>query len=455
MYYRLTYSRGDIHNCRGVLCSQRRLDIGQTPSCELLLPEREEFVPQMCASILPKSSSGWYLVRRTDYVDIRVNGQDVEAAIALNDGDKIVFDDGVHTTELLFSVSRDSDYDEASGVVYLHKSGIRRTMIVTSALAAVALAIAVVAILVNNDRQMLRYLDYDQYSASLYHVDTDSVFLSKDTVIDGQPQEILLEAIAMKQSRRGTCFLTQDGYFVTARHCLEPWLDDEDWDGISDEMSDELRLATTAETRNQENGEQTYKVWARCVVSRGEEQYVYRSTDFCMNRSRDMVLPLGTDEKPIYLRTIIPIAQRRDMELGDFAYIKAKPPLQGRFSMASSEELLFFDRQLDKDILVLGFPVDNSGGQNINKTDGNCQHLLFNSDSIPITCFQATADINPGNSGGPVLALIGGEVKVIGIVSKADQFAQHGTFWIVPVTEVQAMINQCDKTIEDTMQWIR
>ena len=80
----------------------------------------------------------------------------------------------------------------------------------------------------------------------------------------------MLEAIALDRQVAGTCFLTCDSLFVTARHCVEPWINDEDWNGISydDKMSPAVRLATMAETRNMMLGEEKYKVKAHCIISK-------------------------------------------------------------------------------------------------------------------------------------------------------------------------------------------
>ena len=48
---------------------------------------------------------------------------------------------------------------------------------------------------------------------------------------------------------------------------------------------------------------------------------------------------LGTRQEEIYWRTIFPIAHRRDMELGDFAYLKTDA-LCGTISLASVEDIL-------------------------------------------------------------------------------------------------------------------
>ena len=68
---------------------------------------------------------------------------------------------------------------------------------------------------------------------------------------------------------------------------------------------------------------------------------------------------------------------------------------------------------------------------------------------------QLSAPINRGNSGGPVVAIVEGVIKVIGIVSKADGRADQGMFWAVPITEVLIMHRQGDKVEEDIEEYRR
>ena len=162
---------------------------------------------------------------------------------------------------------------------------------------------------------------------------------------------------------------------------------------------------------------------------------------------------LGTPEKPIYWRTIIPIAKRRDMELGDFAYSKVKGMNIAKgnalISLAKWDEIVSFTNSNDRDIAVMGFPLNDNDVNNATVVYGNYMELEINgSISVPNGCLKLSALINRGNSGGPVFARIGNEIKVIGIVSKADGRAEQGLFWSVPITEVTNLHSKGD-TIED------
>lgn len=457
MYYKLTYISSKIKEQIGdcILCGNKSLHIGQSTSCNLLLPDSDDFEPQLFATILPsKNNDGWYIVKRTDFFDVYVNGKPLVVSEILKNNDKLTFSDKKNTTCLNFKIVEDGEYDSASGILYRHHKTAKRIQLFSISLAIVAIAVTVFSLFLNNRRDILKYAKLDKYNQSIYHIATDSVYLICDTIIDGQKQEKIIKSIKLEHVGTGTCFLTEDSLFVTARHCIEPWINDEVWNGTenSANIPPEVNLAIQAETLNRLTGEKKYSVRAHCIISRELEKYSFYSTDFKMNKSRDQVLSLGSKNNPLYLRTIIPIANRRDMELGDFAYVKSDS-ISGNITMASIEDLKEFDRQNDKDIVVIGFPVnDNDVEEVVSKVFGNSQHIEFDENHRALLgCIQMTAPINKGNSGGPVFARVGREIKVIGIVSKADILAAQGTFWVVPISEVNYLIERGGKMEEDTL----
>ncbi len=460
MYYQLTYRSsidkkqvGDFY-----LCGEKPMDIGQTNSCDIRLPESMAFESVVFATILPKQDKmGWLIIKRTDFHEVFVNGNQLRVCQPLEDGDLISFRIDEQVTSFEVSLHDDGEYSAATGVVYKKNKSSRKAQYLIAGVALMALLIAAFSVFMRKDENILRHANLDRFDASVYHIRVDSVYLIQDSLVNGEHVEHVLEAVALEQSMSGTCFLTEDSLFVTARHCVEPWITDEDWKGISydDKISPAVRLATIAETRNKELGEERYSVKAHCIISKKMEQYEFYSSDFQYNKTRDQVVCLGTDKQPIYWRTIMPLASKRDMELGDFAYVKSGG-LKGNLKLADMEDMKHFDEQHDKDIVVIGFPVNDNHEDDICvKVFGNSQHIDFKGKKQKIAgCIQMTAPINPGNSGGPILARIGGEPKVIGIVSKADGQASQGTFWAVPVTEVR-YLQQHGGMIMDSLMFRR
>lgn len=454
MYFKLTYRQSSDKRQVGdfFLCGAQKLDIGQTKCCELRLPESSEFEPVVFATILCKQDGkGYSIIKRTDFQELQINGKRLNICQSLKDGDLISFVIDGQTTSLLFSMYNDGEYSASMGVVYKKNKSNRKIQYGIATIAFLALLISALSMYFRRDYHILRHENLDVYDASIYHIHVDSVYLVHDSIINGKLEEQVLEAVALDRLVAGTCFLTCDSLFVTARHCVEPWINDEDWNGISydDKMSPAVRLATMAETRNMLSGEERYRVKAHCMISKGLEQYEYYSTDFHFNKSRDQVVCLGTDQHPIYWRTIMPLASRRDMELGDFAYVESKG-LKGNLQLADMKDMKAFRRQPDKDIVAIGFPLNDNQEENIcSKVFGNSQNVEFTKDNSEIVgCIQMSAPINPGNSGGPVLAKIKDRIFVIGIVSKADGQATQGTFWVVPSTEIVSLKQRGGKIID-------
>ncbi len=426
MYYRL--KNIDTGDC--LLAGARRLDIGHTPSCGLRTECGSGEEPRVLASILPRKGGGWILTRRDDSARVALAGRPVGVAAAISPGDEIDIDG----TRLRFTVHTDGDYDPAAGVVYRRRGGRRRGILV--AIVAVAAIVAAAALLLPRPRASLREADLDALDASLYRIVADSVYLLRDS----SGIEIVVAAIEPDTRASGTAFLTADSLLVTARHCIEPWIGDEEWDGTpgSPTLSAELALAIEAETANRLAGREIYRVRTRCVLTSPTERHELYSTDFDVDRSRDQVVCLGTDARPMYMRSIVPLAHRSDMELGDVAVMAFGAA--GALHVASADELRAFDASADREIAVAGFPVTDSRiDTGVSRTWGNSQHIDFSGrDGTPAGCIQMSAAVNAGNSGGPVLALIDGEPRVVGLVSKADRRSTQGTFWAVPATEIHS-----------------
>lgn len=459
MYYKLTYTASSDKARIGdhILNGNKPLNIGQGVAVNVQLPESDIYEPQVYATILWQEDGGfWYIIRRTDCHHVSVNGNGVPVAQILHSDDVLSFDDGAIHAELKFETFDDGEYDASSGFVYKPHKGNRIHLFAVVVLALFALGLAAYGI-ISPKQADLRHSNLGQFQQSVYHITVDSVYLVCDNII--------IDSIELSEVAAGTAFLAKDGddsLFITARHCIEPWINDEKWDGMSGKakMSPEVRLATMAETENRLAGYNKYVLRSHCIISKGFERYDYYSTDFFMNKTRDLVMRLGTTKEAIYWRTIFPIAHRRDMELGDFAYIKVKnltrednAPL---ISLAAWDDIKKFTKSENHDIAVIGYPLNDNDADEVSVVYGNHTGLAFN-DSItePVGCLQMSAPINRGNSGGPVVAMIGNNIKIIGIVSKADGRADQGMFWAVPVTEVLNMHRQGDKIKEDSVIYRR
>lgn len=449
MYYRLTYrllankkGRGDA-----VLCGFRPLMIGQTVSCDVKLPESDDVAPQVFAVILPNERrDGWYLVKRTDTGTVEVNGQQVAVAQALNNGDLLTFSDGKSRTAFCYELCEDGEYHSKEGVVYLPKPHQEQTYWLTAAWSCVAVVIVLFAFWMRHDNGgQGGNLDCTVYEHDVYQITTDSVFIVCDTLENGVPCKKVLKSAALEHPGLGTCFLTDEGLLVTARHCVEPWIVDHDeWDGqtLDEQTPIAVRMAVEVENWNRQGGQPRLEMASHCVVSFDDGFEHFHSTDFHMNKTRDQVVCLGTDANPLFWRTIMPMGSNRDMELGDFAYTELHEK-RGKISLASIEDLRLFEKQHNKNVAVLGFPIsDNANNEMVSVVYGNSQHVDFADSLSTQGCLKMSASIGDGNSGGPVFAYVGDSIKAIGIVSKGDGVGTYTTFWAVPTSEIIRMYQQ-------------
>ena len=206
MYYRLTYISSADKEKRGdyILNGDRPLKIGQSVSCDVRLPEPDEYEPQIFAVILSSGKGkGWYVVRRTDCYDIQVNGSPVSVARILKDGDELAFGDGKHETVLKFKVLNDGEYDATSGFIYKKHTNVRLYFVLLAFLSIAAISV-VSFLLFTGYRADLRHADLRVYGESVYHIQTDSIYLLCDTVINGEKRQVVVEAVELSSSFSGT-----------------------------------------------------------------------------------------------------------------------------------------------------------------------------------------------------------------------------------------------------------
>ena len=250
------------------MCGIKPLNIGQKASCDVAIPETMEHTPVVSATIIPNADGdSWRIVRRNDLQGITVNGEDVAIARPLAHGDEINITDGSENAKLRFTVHRDGNYNPSAGIIH-NKRRDNLSRIVAIVAAVLAIGAAIFGFIASRSSHDLRHVDLEPYNSSIYHITVDSIYLKVDTVINGQACQATIDAIALKDVAEGTCFLTDEGLFVTARHCIEPWLNDEQWDGIHNEsMSPEVALATRAETANRLSGTTKYHLCSHCIIS--------------------------------------------------------------------------------------------------------------------------------------------------------------------------------------------
>lgn len=221
---------------------------------------------------------------------------------------------------------------------------------------------------------------------------------------------------------QGTGFLLSDGRFVTARHCVEPW------------MYDTGDLAQVyAMSKKYEN----ISIYATIdAVSMTGDHIHLRSSQFRIDRNYDISVPVVTDmDDELNLSLAFPVNLKDGSTLGsramlgsDWAYAHVSKGGKGLKASPSLSSNLKSSREVH----VLGFPAGLGVMDGSKLVEPVYNKMLVASDNLKSDrCILVSEGVAHGNSGGPVFTLANGKLIVIGVVSRKEGATQqYGTFGI-------------------------
>ena len=203
---------------------------------------------------------------------------------------------------------------------------------------------------------------------------------------------------------QGTGFLLNDGRFVTARHCVEPWMFE----------TGELQLAYALS--NESNG--MIKIYSEIVaINSRNEKMAFNSDDFQIEREYDtpIKVPFELDGNEVSLNGSIAMGSIKSLG-SDWAYVKTNAVGEIIDGKDSSKKL-----RKGETVHLLGFPkgLGINDGEKIVEPLYNKLEISRNS-LDESRCITVNDGVDHGNSGGPVFVLDNGQLKVIGIVSRGD-----------------------------------
>ncbi len=222
-------------------------------------------------------------------------------------------------------------------------------------------------------------------------------------------------------STQGTGFLLSDGRFVTARHCVQPWLYN---------IDENNAIITTAKIAGRED-----VVGYAIIEAQSMNDYIkLRSSDFVINDSYDKIFETKIEDTPAYVTTPFPLQFKDGTQLGNermmgndwaYAYVSKKGGIEANASLSSS-------LKSGTTVHVLGFP---SG---LGKADGkNDIEPIYNKMSVSRDglnnsgCIMVSEGVAHGNSGGPVFVVNNGHLNAIAVVSRKESATQqYGMFGI-------------------------
>ena len=222
----------------------------------------------------------------------------------------------------------------------------------------------------------------------------------------------------------GTGFLLSDGRFVTARHCVQPWMYDTG-----------AGMRAYALSKMFED----VKITSTVTAYSTSETFTFSSNDFVCDTSYDITFPFSLD---IAGRTIqleghsaSPLRNSEGQQLGsdkmygsDWAYT-TKTSRRGSLSYDSS---LSRNMKAGQAVHVLGFPAGLGFGDGKTMVEPIYNQMYVSRDGLNDSrCIMVSEGVAHGNSGGPVFAYVNGQLSVVGIVSRKEIATQMvGTFGV-------------------------
>lgn len=422
------------------MCCRDTLHIGQTESCEMKLPSCANYEDVEFAVILPnEAATEWRIVKTTPYYDVCVNGVPIGIVVTLHHGDRISF--GGQKQELVFSIHQDEIADGLKYGVRMEPPRMNWWM----PLACVALTFAVVGVVfAYSSRHEMDEDMMNEAKTSVLRITVDSVQYIRQLSPDSTK---VLGTYHYSESEgsmiSGTAFLTTDSLLITARHCIQPWLNDPqaiEVESPNDLHSQVTRWAMLAETYNQCVCVEDTVVFVPCEslitycsLYRYEdgnyerEDCVMSSASFRIRTDRDNVVELGNYSESYYWRSIAARPNRRSMALGDLAV--AHYHRAGCIEYINQEERL--TELLDgvgRKLYFVGYP----SGEQIVLDDAEDK---LRSSWTPGELLMHGGDLKPGFSGGPVLTRRDASWCAIGAISVSDSRNSQKSY-SVPLTEM-------------------
>ena len=432
-YYTLKYEQTDSLHKKGemVVIPSGELHIGQQDDCKVLFINDTVYENELYAIIRPTRNNGeWQLVPTSEHIKTSVNGNPVNLVHYLNDGDRITFNS--EEQELLFKVHHDDKYDATQGVQVIAAPMPKKLLAFIIAMPVLLFSLIAV-FLYNNYRietEHEKLLADEELHKSILQISVDSVYymLGNDTI--GKYSYQIDEGHVIN----GTAFLTDDGRIITARHCIEPWLNDasvDDAERPEDVKSLPTRWAMIAETGNQINDNNSHRVIAICHLYRGQNAtepfgLAYKSSESQVDKSRDYIIEKGDFANIYYWRSIKETYSNNKMMLGDVAYIKSDST--GTIAIAEKKDITKWLKNRQQ-LYFLGYP-DHNTMRGFNTEEGKIQMDYAEGEMI-----AHNGNLIHGYSGAPAIVIEGGKAYAVGVVSRIDANG-GGRTYSVPVTEL-------------------
>lgn len=435
------------NNNRQLMAGADTIHIGQTSDCEWHFDNPTNYVDEIYAVIRPGQIRGeWALVPTTEHVGVSVNGSKVGLIHYLCNGDIIAFDG--ERQELRFNIHRDGRYSADIGVAYISTALSAGTKWLIGIIVAAVVACLWLGVLVPTLHDKVVNEKLNDLRLSVLQLSVDSVYyVAKVTATDGTQHDSILGRYSYNFDGggmvSGTAFIADGKLLITARHCIEPWLNDTTINRAtcpSDLPEGPVRWAFEAETINQLSGHKD-SLWLRsqCILSYGDtnsQRDTIMSTDFAIERSRDDIVPKGNFKEHCYWRSITRRHEKKAQTLGDVAWTTTGSKTSTRSGLHIADTTYISSKlNMGQKLYFLGYPNYNE------RKSFDYQEGTLKKDYEGSELLWHDGDIAHGYSGGPVVVLeedkVMGTLKaiVVGVISIADSKGLNRSY-SVPITEI-------------------
>lgn len=444
---RLTLSTG-----RQLLADVATLSIGHTEACEVRVTNTSPYADEVLGIIRrndgasPADTPTWTLIRTSPHHELRVNGMPIHLLHHLAEGDRVEWPD--QPFGFTFQVAPDSASVVQGSVVSIPRH-LGRRIALWASLPTLLLAVGLVLAWMFGafaDRSALTPEMLSETRQSVYQLNVDSIKLLRISGSDTTVVRTLCLTDGNLRPIVGTAFLTTDSLLVTARHCIEPWLNDEEPFSAPDPTR--LKFAPSvwaleAETYNQlhadsEHPDVVMRMETVCTLwaYEGEQARPFatvRSTDFTINSSRDDIVELGDFSHEYYWRSIKRRHQRKDMMREDAAVLPFHQA--GTIRLAPTRMLPSLLAKGNERLEFFGFP--DYADLRMENTADRLRHPIqpADEDSTLIDMLATGGDLRHGYSGGPVMVRQGNACWCVGLVSVTDARGKD-RFYAVPSSEL-------------------
>lgn len=422
-HYILTSSSCIFHGA-----GDRTAVIGSMEGCDFRLPDASSAFCPVVAKIKPDTDGrGWHIIRCSPTVAVFVNGEPIRRVCYLTDGDVI------ETGGNRFRFNELREANERHSVIRIE----HRSSPLTKLLAILVLAIAAVGafLIYDYNRERITGSMAEEIASSMFMTRVDSIQLVD--VASGK----VLESFVYETPPVGSAFLTTDSLLVTARHCLQPWLNavnPVDFGRLPTLSEWPIARALAVETANQISGTDSLRL--RSFITLTDEnghQTAVSSDRFTLNTSDDDIVELGDYSTPLYWRSISHRYRRCDMMLGDIAATRFNRA--GSIALADSADLRRLLRE-GKRLTFFGYPVTGVNGARLEHCSDELRLPLSDLTEQPgrLMLLSHEGGLTPGYSGGPVIVRDRFGFRAVGIVSVVDDKRESRSY-SVPSSEINTL----------------